>query len=284
MSTVRTVMELITISSDYLQQRGCENPRLDAELLLGHLLHLSRLQLYMNFDRPLNTEEIDGYRRLVGKRGQRTPVSYLTASKEFYSNDFLVTPDVLIPRPETEFLVEKAIGIAKAYSAPTILDLGTGSGIIGISLAKEVPTCSVVAADISAAALAVAQENAIRLGVGGQLTFVESNLFFALSDYRFQMICTNPPYIPTLDIRDLACEVQQEPVRALDGGDDGLDFYRRILSQAGEYLEKPGYVLLEIGWDQAEAVSCIGQAQGFRLSEVIQDYAGNDRVVILQWI
>ncbi len=283
MSATRTVMKLISISADYLDKQGCVSSRLDAEVLLAHVLAMNRLQLYLNFDRPLETEEIDAYRQLIGLRARRTPVSYLIGKKEFYSRDFLVNSQVLIPRPETEILVEEALQLAKTISTPRILDLGTGTGIIGITLVLELLEGQIVASDVSKQALEVARENAIQHGVIDQIELVRSDLFGQLAGYTFDIICSNPPYIPTNIIYTLEQEVRQEPLSALDGGEDGLDYYRQILNQARDHLCDRGYLVLEIGWNQADAVKTLGEARGFSWHKTVSDYGGKDRVVVLQW-
>lgn len=277
-----TIGELINLSAGYLSEKGCSSPRLDAELLLAHVLGLDRLALYLNFDKPLTSKEVDEYRRLIGRRGQRIPLAYLTGQKEFYSLPLNVAPEVLIPRPETEFVVEKVLELLERGRPAQILELGTGSGAIAIALACQDPDFQITAADISPAALQVARANAERLEVAGQITFLESDLFAKVSG-RFRVICSNPPYIKRSELPKLAPEVACEPAIALDGGPDGLDFYRRILSQAAAHLEQPGFVVLEIGWDQAADVRQLGEDAGLIWLETVQDYGGHDRVVVFQW-
>ncbi len=277
-----TIGELINLSAGYLEEKGCASPRLDAEVLLGHVLGLDRLSLYLNFDKPLTSQEVAAYRQLIGRRGQRVPVAYLTGQREFYSLPLLVTEDVLIPRPETEFVVEKVLELLEPGRPAHILDLGTGSGAIAVALACQDPEFKITAVDISPAALKVARANAQRLEVDGQITFVESDLFQNISG-TFHVICSNPPYIKRDELSGLAPEVAAEPAIALDGGADGLDFYRRIMSQAASFLEPPGFVVLEIGWDQAEAVRSLGEGAGFAHLETVRDYSGQDRVVVFQW-
>ncbi|NLY11614.1 MAG: peptide chain release factor N(5)-glutamine methyltransferase [Firmicutes bacterium] len=290
MEKPRTVLELINLSTEYLKKQGCLNPRLDAELLLAHALDTERINLYLEFDRPLTTKEIDTYRRLIGLRGRRVPTSYLTGSREFLSLDFVVNENVLVPRPETELLVETVLDIAKTNfpSKVHILDLCTGSGVIAISLAKFLSDLeiSVVAADISHDALSVAQENANRLNVAEKITFIESDLFSRLKHNDFQpfnIICSNPPYIPSADIDQLQDEVRQEPRIALDGGSDGLNFYRAILDQAQEYLVPDGFIAFEIGHQQADFLKEYGEKLGYQWCYTKQDYAKLDRVVVFKW-
>lgn len=283
MSKLRTVLELLNLGSGYLEQQGCPTPRLDAEVLLCHVLNMDRVQLYVNFDRPLEVSEIDQYRYLIGWRGRRVPVSYLLGKREFYSKEFKVTRDVLIPRPETEILVEQAIKLVQPFIMPRVIDLGTGSGVIAVSLALQISEIQVLAADISSQALAVAQENATLLGVKEKITFLQSDLFQKIPNDKYHLICSNPPYIPTKDLSTLEPEVRLEPKIALDGGIDGLDFYRRIIAQAPEYLISGGHLVLEIGWDQGAKVIELGRTAGFVNCQIIPDYAGKDRVVTLTW-
>lgn len=283
MSNIRTVLDLIQLGSGYLEQQGCGNPRLDAEVLLCDVLDMDRVQLYVNFERPLEEEELDKYRRLIGLRGRRVPVSYLIGKKEFYSKDYKITRDVLIPRPETEILVELAVKLVQPFVTPKVIDLGTGSGIIGISLALLLPDASILAVDISEKALLVAEENAINLGVTEQVAFLQSDLFKTVPQDKYALICSNPPYIPTRELDELEPEVQQEPRLALDGGVDGLDFYHKIVAQAPQYLIPGGNLVMEIGWEQGLSVTAIGEANGFINCEVFQDYAGKDRVVKMEW-
>lgn len=277
-----TIGELINLSAGYLQEKGCGSARLDAELLLGHVLGLDRLSLYLNFDKPLSSQEVDAYRRLIGRRGQRVPVAYLTGEKEFYSLPLKVNEHVLIPRPETEFVVDKVLELLEPGRPAQVLELGTGSGAIAIAVAYQDPDFRITAVDISPAALEVAQANAQRLEVDGQISFVESDLYQNVSG-TYAVICSNPPYIRRRELRSLAPEVAAEPAVALDGGPDGLDFYRRILGQAASFLEPPGFVVLEIGWDQAAAVRSIGEEAGLTWLETVQDYGGRDRVVVFRW-
>ena len=282
MTKQHTIGELINLSAGYLEGKGCSSPRLDAELLLAHVLGLDRLDLYLNFDKPLNINEVGEYRRLIGRRGQRIPVAYLTGEREFYKIPLRVNPHVLIPRPETEFVVDKVVELVDLEKPCNILELGTGSGAIAIALACQGPHLRVTAVDISSEALKVAEENAQRVEVGNQVGFVESDLFNEVSG-TYSVICSNPPYIKREELQTLSPEVGTEPAQALDGGPDGLGFYRRILNQAASFLEQPGFVVLEIGWDQGSDVRLIGEEAGFLWIETVKDYSGQDRVVVLKW-
>ncbi len=282
MSKQYTIGELIHLSAGYLEDKGCSSARLDAELLLGHVLSLDRLDLYLNFDKPLNGKEVDDYRNLIGRRGQRIPVAYLTGEREFYGLPIHVNRNVLIPRPETEFVVDKVVELVELGQSVHILELGTGSGAIALALACQDPDFQITAVDISPMALQVAQENAKRLGVDQQVHFVKGDLFAEVAG-TYSVICSNPPYIKRGDMQQLAPEIGIEPALALDGGLDGLDFYRRILDQAASYLEQPGFVVLEIGWDQGSEVRTIGEKACFVWREIVKDYGSQDRVVVFQW-
>lgn len=282
MAKQHTIGELINLSADYLEEKGCSSPRLDAELLLGHVLGLDRLSLYLNFDKPLNAEEIVQYRKFIGRRGQRIPVAYLTGQREFYSIPLRVNENVLIPRPETEFVVDKILEILEPDQPTQILDLGTGSGAIAIALACQDPNFKITAVDISAPALQMAQANAKSLEVDNQITFIESDLFTKVPR-KYTVICSNPPYIKRDELTKLAPELGVEPAIALDGGPDGLEFYRRILNQAASFLEQPGFVVLEIGWNQAADIRLLGEQAGFTWLETVVDYDGQDRVVMFEW-
>ncbi len=282
MTNKHTIGELIKLSAGYLEEKGCSSARLDAELLLAHVLELDRLDLYLNFDKPLDNREVSEYRSLIGRRGQRIPVAYLTGVKEFYSLPFKVTPAVLIPRPETEFIIDKILELVEPDEPVKILEIGTGSGAIAIALACQDPNFSITATDISREALDIAKNNAANLEVCHQISFVEADLFTNVEG-KFEIICSNPPYIPSDELSGLAPELFEEPRLALDGGSDGLCFYNKILEQASSYLENPGFVVLEIGWNQAETVRKLGVQAGFQWLETVVDYGGNDRVVIFKW-
>ena len=282
MTNKHTIGELIKLSAGYLEEKGCSSARLDAELLLAHVLELDRLDLYLNFDKPLDNREVSEYRSLIGRRGQRIPVAYLTGVKEFYSLPFKVTPAVLIPRPETEFIIDKILELVEPDEPVKILEIGTGSGAIAIALACQDPNFSITATDISREALDIAKNNAANLEVCHQISFVEADLFTNVEG-KFEIICSNPPYIPSDELSGLAPELFEEPRLALDGGSDGLCFYNKILEQASSYLENPGFVVLEIGWNQAETVRKLGVQAGFLWLETVVDYGGNDRVVIFKW-
>ncbi len=272
-----TVLKVLQWTAAYLQEQGIEGARLDAELLLTEVLQLDRVGLYVNYDRPLETTELATYRQLVGRRARREPVAYILGRSEFWSLPLLVRPDVLIPRPDTEVLVEEAL--QRAGDECRILDVGTGSGAIAIALAHELPNAQLVAIDISEAALMVAKENACSNGVAERIAFQAGDLQ-QLPTGPFELIVANPPYIPQGDLAALQPEVREyEPQLALAGGKDGLDCYRALAAQSPQCLSSGGWMLLEVGIGQAEFVQQLLTEVG--LVEVFcrNDYAGVARVV-----
>jgi release factor glutamine methyltransferase len=283
---VRQTLRLAMIAgSQFLGAAGIESPRLDAELVLRHVLGIDQAEFYLRVDDAIGPDIERRAWELLQRRARREPLAYITGHKEFWSLDFIVTPDVLIPRPETELLVEAALERARSMikSRVKIIDLGTGSGAIAVSLATELPQAEITAVDISSAALRVAHSNAERHGVANRIRFAQGDLFAPVADKgdSFDLIVANPPYIRSGDIAALAPEIREwEPIAALDGGTDGLDAYRRIVSESRRYLAADGHVLLEIGVGLAEAVGkMIANAGGFETVAVLRDYAGNERVI-----
>lgn len=276
-----TISSILNWTRQYFGSKGIDNPRLDAEVLLSHILGKDRLHLYTNFDQPLAPEELSSYREAVKRRAMRVPVAYITGYKEFMGLKFAVSPAVLIPRPDTEILVEAALERLANVSEPVVADLGTGSGAIIISVLANLAAGSGVAVDISDAALAVAKENACSQDVAERLSFCQGDLFEPLSGKKFDAILSNPPYIPDSGISGLSAEVRQEPRLALAGGNDGLKFYRRIISQAAGYLKPNGFLAVEVGFDQARLVTALADdASRLTLKTVVKDYAGIERVVM----
>lgn len=272
-----TVLKLLRWTADYFKGRGIDSPRLDAELLLADLLQMDRVGLYLNYERPLENGELAAFRERVRRRAGCEPLAYILGHTEFWSLPLKVSPEVLIPRPDTELLVEEAL---KRLNGPVrILDVGTGSGALAVALAYERPEWQVTAFDISVAALAVAAENSRGNGVAERITFIEGDLA-ALPDGPFDLIVANPPYIPAADLAGLMPDVRDfEPRLALDGGVDGLDAYRALAGQAARVLANGGWLLVEVGIGQAAAVQeLFGQAG---LAEVFasRDLAGIERVV-----
>lgn len=278
---VWTIIKILNWTKQYFADKGVENPRLDAEILLCAVLKCERIKLYLDFERPLDEEELSVYRDFVARRAKHEPLAYILGEKAFMRNTFKVNSHTLVPRPETELLVESLILAAeKVNSQPKILDIGTGSGAILVSLLDYLPQAKGVGVDISAGALATAKENAVKIGVADRAAFILSDVFSAIpKEKKFDIIVSNPPYIPAADIKTLARDVQQEPHGALDGGRDGLDFYRRITKQAIEYLASDGLLAFEIGIGQSEAVGAMCRDNGLGAVAVRRDYAGIDRMV-----
>ena len=278
-----TIGSILTWTGQYFREKGVENPRLDAEVLLSHVLGKDRLYLYVHYDQPLTEEELAAYRPMVKARAQRVPVAYITGKKEFMGLEFAVTPDVLIPRPDTEIAVEAVLHRLQGHEQPAILDIGTGSGAIFVSLLARLPAASGIAVDISPAALAVASANAVRHVPGRVWDFRQGDVFSPVAGCLFDCIVSNPPYIPDREIDSLEPEVRREPRAALAGGGDGLAFYRRIVTEAPGYLKPEGFVALEAGIHQASAIESMAKAGGyFIVEEIMKDYGGIERVVMLR--
>lgn len=262
-----------------------DSARLDAELLLGHVLKMTRTQLVVAANSRLGYVQWECYEAVLARRLRREPVAYITGRQEFWSLDFDVTPDVLIPRPETERLVEIALRLAaelRVGGPLRILDLGTGSGAIAIALAWELPGAEVWATDISPSALAVAWRNAARHSGADRIHFLQSDLFADIDvEDRFDLIVSNPPYIRRGEIAQLEPDVSRwEPRNALDGGVDGLDYYRRIAGKAFDYLSPGGATAVEIGADMGLSVTALFAGTGAVDARIFQDYSGRDRVVV----
>jgi len=267
---------------------GIDSARLDAELLLGCALGMSREELMIAATRKVSVAESDRYEDLLRRRLNREPLAYITGQQEFWSLGFLVSCDVLVPRPETEILVERALkhlATINNRGAPRILELGTGSGAIAVALASELPQAEIVATEIAPAALEIARRNASRNGVSNAMRFLQGDLFTALDqelEKDFDLILSNPPYIPRGEIAHLEAEVSRwEPRAALDGGVDGLDFYRRIIEEAPGYLRQGGAVAVEIGAAIGSLVLALFRNNpAYGDTRIHQDYSGRDRVVI----
>jgi len=281
---VPTLIEVLRLSTSFLAQRGSESARLDAELLTAHSLGLRRLDLYLQYDRPLREEELEPIRALLRRRAAGEPVAYLVGEREFYGRGFRVTPAVLIPRPDTETLVETALRWARAQQSAvsTRADAGTGSGCIAITMAAELPEARVVASDVSRDALEVARDNARRLGVADRVSFVEGAWADPLRAHApFDMLLSNPPYVTAAEVGELAADVRNyEPHTALTAGDDGMQAYEALLREAPSLVERGGYVALEVDPRRAERVAAL-VAEGWPQATVrrVEDLTGRDRVV-----
>jgi release factor glutamine methyltransferase len=277
-----TVGKLLTWTTDYLKRRGSESPRLDAEVLLAEVLKWQRVQLYTHFEDAVSEEARARYRDLVRRRAEGAPVAYLVGRKEFYSLPLTVGPAVLIPRPDSEFVVVEFLSVAKALSAPRCVDVGTGSGCLALACAHEHASAIFLAVDISPEALVVARENARVLGLENRLDFRQGSLLKPVAnDGPFDVILSNPPYIPTGVIPTLETGVRDyEPHCALDGGVDGLRVVSELIEQAFSMLKPGGHLILEIGSDQEEPVRALLRAQAaFEVAPTVRDHANHPRVI-----
>jgi release factor glutamine methyltransferase len=286
MSTARSwkLLEILEETTRFFSDREVPDARLQAELLLADVLGLKRLDLYLQFDRPLHVEEVDRYRDFVRQRLRRVPLQYIIGTAAFRHLELSVTPEVLIPRPETEILVDIALEKIADLSAPRCLDMCCGSGAIALSLAYENTLAQVVGSDVSETALAVAARNAELCGLANRVEWLSGDLFGSVTERLFELIACNPPYVRHADIASLQPEVQQfEPHLALDGGEDGLDFYRRIAQDSASFLSTGGYLLLEVGDGQAEQVAQLLQdAALYSGVDVQADLNDIPRIVIAQ--
>jgi release factor glutamine methyltransferase len=275
-----SIRRVVKWSAEDFAARGIDTARLDAELVVAHALGIDRVKLYMDLDRPLVPAELAKIRELVTRRRKREPVAYILGRRELWGRTFEVSPAVLVPRPETETLIERALAILPADAAGPVLDLGTGSGCIAITLAAERAALEVDAADLSGEALAIATRNAERLGVAGRVKMLEGDLFAAIPARReYALAVANPPYVAERDRGTLAPDVLHEPALALFGGEDGLAVVRRIAGGIGGWLAPEGRLLVEIGAGQAAAVRAIVEAAGLEWVEAHRDLAGHERVV-----
>ena len=280
---ILTIQELLRRATEFLTQNGIEEARLDAEVLLAHVLRMRRLYLYVHLELNLVEEDINTYKNLLHRRAAHVPVAQLTGNKEFMGLDFNITPEVLIPRPETEIMVQMSIEILGLNKdAITVADIGTGSGAIAVSMLYYLDNVTVDAVDISKAALAVAKSNAEKLSVANRLKLFEGDLTKPLAGRTYDAILSNPPYIPTDVIDTLQPEVSQyEPRLALDGGKDGLKYYERIIDGAVPLLKPDGFLALEVGVDQSEPVRKMLESNGqFDPINVIWDLIGIERIIL----
>lgn len=282
--------EVLDKTIQFFRDKKIESPRLEAELLLAHGLKLERIQLYLKFDQPLAEEELAHCRELVRRRVQGEPVSYILGYREFFGNSFKVTPAVLIPRPETEQLVEEALNWAQSKGAMGILDLGTGSGCIGLTLLKKLPDAKLIAVDISQEALAVAQENAVKLEVSDRVQFVHadaataSDVLKAFKTFTgkstVDIVVANPPYIASMDPSVEEGVVKFEPHQALFACDEGLALLKKWSQTYKNFLSDEGLMLMEMGYTQGEAMKKHFQSlEVFQETRVIKDLSGHDRII-----
>ena len=280
--TIWTIKALLTWTTDFLAKKGIEAPRLEAQILLAHVLKCPRIELVARSDEETDEKERIQYRGLIKRRVDGWPVAYLTGEKEFYLLKFDVTPAVLIPRPETELLVLEALRLLKPLAAPSVLELGTGSGCIAVSIAHQKKDARVTATDVSPDALDVARGNAKKHGVAERMNFIQGDLFDPVPGaIAFDLIVSNPPYVTPGELAKLPPDIRDhEPRLALDGGPDGLAFYRRIAASVGSRLKPGGWVLVEIGESQDEAVrGLFAERPDLEVGQTLKDAAGHTRVV-----
>lgn len=295
-----TVLEAIQKSTEFLAKKGVESPRLQTELLLAHQLKMPRMKLYLNFDRVLTAPETDGLRELIKRRAAREPLQHITGSTNFCGHEIAVSRHALVPRPETEllaefgwkFLAERRPPVRREgdlqkhagpeIGAPTALDFGTGTGCIAIALAAKCPAAKITALDISADALALANQNAAQNQVANRIEFLQGDGFAALAEKtQFDLLVSNPPYIASAEIATLEPEVKDfDPRAALDGGTDGLDFYRRLAAEAKPFLKPDGKLMVEFGDGQAEDLKKIFAAEKWIVEAVQEDYSHRARILI----
>lgn len=277
-----TIRRVLDWTINYLKERGSENPRLDAEVLLAHARNCQRIQLYTQFDEPLTEEQRSRMRELVKRRAAAEPVAYLVGHREFFSLDFLVQPGVFIPRPDTEVLVAAALDLLKPQQAPRVLELCTGSGCIPIALAKNHPRVEIVTVEQNPIPYAVARQNIERHQLQQRIELLQGDLFAPLPEgARFDMIVSNPPYVPADELPELQADVRDhEPAAALDGGPDGLDVIRRIIATAPSYLNPGGWLLFELDPAQSTAAQELLAAAGFTQISTQPDLSGQPRIVV----
>lgn len=281
-----TVLEAIQRSAEFLAGKGVESPRLQAELLLASVLKLPRMRLYLEFERRLNDEQVNTLREMVRRRGHREPLQHILGSTSFCGLEIAVSPDVLIPRPETELLAEKGWTflnrlVESGQEAPTALDLGTGSGCIAIALAVKCPAAAIVGTDLSENALQIAKRNVAAHGVGERISLLQGDCFSALREQRkFNLIISNPPYIPSGDIQDLEPEVRNhDPLPALDGGTEGLSFYERLALEAAAHLQPGGRLMVEFGDQQEKQIRPLMEKENWIVEAIDHDYTGRLRIL-----
>ena len=292
-----TIQKLLNWTTEYLTSKGIDSPRLNAELLLSHVLGLKRIELYTQFDKPVTQQQLDKLHNLVQRASQNEPIAYLVGKTEFYSLELNVTPACMIPRPETELLVERAIEFLRTRNGKQfVCDLCTGSGCIAVAIARNYPDCQIIATDISDAALSVAAKNIEKHRLKEQIRLLCGDLFdpimpqldvekpvrHSLGDGGFDLIVCNPPYVSAAEFEKLDKNVKDyEPKLALFAGDEGLDIYRRIIERVGTFLKSDAAVMLEIGYNQGQAVKqLLEQASCFGEITIEKDFDNNDRIAI----
>ncbi len=285
---METIASLLKKSIAFLIEKNIGEARRTAELLLAHALNCNRIDLYLRFDTPLGDDELERYRELIRRRLHREPTQYIIGVTEFYGMEFEVAPAVLIPRPETEHLVEAALEILKSFRAtaePKALDIGTGSGIIPIALCSMHEGVRCTAIDVSAPALEIARRNAERREVSERIKFIQADILdsAAIEEAPFHLVVSNPPYISAIEYPTLQPEITRfEPEIALNDGTDGLTFYRRIANRAAELIIPGGTLIVETGYGQADDVRSIFSHAGLSVTGTVRDYSGIERVVLAE--
>lgn len=276
-----TVLEIIKRTTEFFSGKGIESPRLNAELLIGHALGRKRMQLYLEFERPLTEAELETIRPLVRRRAQHEPLQYIVGETEFHGLKLKVDRRALIPRPETELLVEFVALVGVALAPTKILDLGTGSGAIALALAQVFPAAAITAVDLSEDALSLARENAAAAGVAARVTFLTSDWFAAVPAEKFEIIVANPPYLSAEETAQTAPEVRGfEPVAALTAAEDGLSNLARIVREAPRFLAPDGLLALETGIAHHARLLALAAEAGFARTESRQDLSGRDRYIL----
>ena len=281
------IKQVLKKSEKFLKKHDISNPRLDAEVLLAALLDMERINLYVNFDYPLTNDELTQYRSRIKERANRKPTAYITGKKEFMSLEFDINEQVLIPRPETELLVEEIISICQKQELdkPNIVDIGTGSGAIMVSLGYHIKEAKILGIDVSQEILKTARQNINKYDLDERLKVIKGNLLKPLikrGKNNVDIVVSNPPYIKEKEMENLPPEVKQEPEKALNGGEQGIKIIQKIISQAFEVLKQGGFLGLEIGYDQKNAVKNIFKKDKWDKIRVKQDHSQNDRIVIAQ--
>ena len=284
---VWTIQKLLNLTTEQLAKRGIDSPRLSAELLLSYVLGLKRIELYTQFDKVVTKEQLDGVRELVERASQNEPIAYIVGRTEFYSLELEVTPDCMIPRPETELLVGRAIEFLRTRGGKQLVcDLCTGSGCVAVAIAKNYAGAEIIATDISDAALRIASRNVEKHGLNDRVKLLCGDLFEPivpeLDVGRFDLIVCNPPYVSTAEFERLAKNVRDyEPKSALFGGDDGLDICRRVIEEAERFLKADAALMLEVGYRQGPAVKELLAEKGcFGQIAIEKDFQDNDRIAI----
>jgi len=277
------VLESIQLSTEYLEKKGIDSPRINAELLLADILKCKRLDLYLRFDQPLSSEEKDKYRGYISRRGKFEPLQYILGKVEFYGEEFIVNPNVLIPRQETEIVLEKIHSLVKDIENPFILDIGTGSGILAIMVAKYFKNSKIVATDISKLALETAKINALNLQVEDRITFLQDDILNTKINTHFEkfdMIISNPPYVDKNEFTNLQKEIVEfEPRYAVTDNNDGYTFYKKIIELHNQLLKDNGILVFELGQKQYKQVIKFMEENNFQDIKIEKDYLGIERVI-----